>query len=181
MRARRRGGPKPINVGDLGYLIRAVENEPVNVAELEKEVKSRPKAPSQIDPGLTIAYLLIRAALPGSKLVASEEDYKRNTELRDQFNAARLEIGMTPSEIEAVFKAQPIESGELEEGSYRIFGSNESFSINHAIHFANILIVFKEGKAALIYSASPGDNWRGELQWAFIDLPPARKDTSSEK
>lgn len=120
--------PKPTKMGDIKWLIRAVESEAVNLAELEKEVKARPEAPSQIDPGLTIAFLLLRATvLRGSKIFATEDDYKRNAELRDQYNAARLQIEMTQSEVEAVLKAKPIESGEVEAGSFIIYGSNESF------------------------------------------------------
>ena len=38
-------------------------------------------------------------------------------ELRDQFNAARLKIGMTEMEVESVLKAKPIEAGEVEAGT----------------------------------------------------------------
>jgi len=166
--------PKPIQIGEIKWLIQAVESEAVNLAELEKEVKARPETPSQIDPGLTIAFLLLRAtALRGSKIfaVASEEDYKRNAELRDQYNASRLQIGMTQSEVEAVLKAKPIESGEVEAGSFIIYGSNESFRIDSALHFSNILVLFRKGKANVIDSAVPGEGWRRKLKEVYVDFP----------
>ena len=48
---------------------------------------------------------------------------------------ARLNVGMTESEVEAVVKAKPIESGNVEAGVYRIYGSNESFNIDPSLHF----------------------------------------------
>jgi hypothetical protein len=78
--------------------------------------------------------------------------------LRDQFNAARLKIGMTESDVESVLKAKPIETGDVEAGSFKIFGSTESFDIRPDLHYANVLAVFKDGKLIGVYSSgrAPG-------------------------
>jgi hypothetical protein len=161
--------PKPVKVGDCRWLVRAAESEPVNMAGLEKDLKAKPAPPSHTDPGLTIAWLLLRPGIPA----ASEKDYQRNAELRDQFNASRLEIGMTESAVESVLKAKPLESGKMGARSYQIYGSNESFNIDsdYSLHFSNILVVFREGKASVIHSFPARPQWRRELGEGFTDLP----------
>jgi hypothetical protein len=74
--------------------------------------------------------------------------------------------------VNAVLGAQPLESGEVEAGSYRICGSNESFNINLiSLHFRNILVVLREGRVIGTYTAPPGAEWRRELGEWFMDLP----------
>jgi hypothetical protein len=167
--------PKRTKIGDYcGWLIRAMDSECVSVEDLKKEVKSMTAPPEQhVDPGLTAAYLLLRAigAAPGPDAPASEKDYLRNAALRDQFNAARLNIGMTEMEVEAALKAKPLESGKVEAGLYKIYGSNESFNIDAWLHFSNILVVVREGKAIAISSTPAGYGWRRRLGEATIDLP----------
>jgi hypothetical protein len=114
--------------------------------------------------------------MPGPGAPPSEKDYLRNAELRDQFNAARLNIGMTESEVQAALKAKPLESGKVEAGDYRIYGSNESVGDISSIsgtfrHFSNILVVFREGKAVAISSTPAGYDWRRKLGEATTDLP----------
>ncbi len=167
----RRSRPKPIKVGNISWLIRQVNREPITIADLEKEVKAlTPPPPSRIDPGLTAAYLLLKAMGAAPK-PATKDDYKKNAELRDQFNAARLKIGLTEAEVESVLKAKPLESGKVEAGSYEIYGSNKTFDINHSIRFSNMLVVFKEGKVSVIYDVRAGSAWRRKLGERFIDLP----------
>lgn len=157
---------KPIKVGDCRFLIRAVESAPIDIVDLEKEISERPKVPSHIDPGLTAVVLLLKPALDAKR----DKEVKKNAALRDQFNAVRLKIGMTESEVESVLKAKPLESGKVEAGSYEIYGSNESLDISR-IHFSNILVVFKEGKVTAIYRVHAGYQWRRKLGELFIDLP----------
>ena len=93
----------------------------------------------------------------------------------NQFNAARLKIGMTESETEAVLKAKPLESGKVEAGDYKIYGSNESFNINYPLRFSNILLVFTGGKLSVIRSIPSGAEWRQELGEMFSDLPKSHR------
>jgi hypothetical protein len=165
---------KPLTAGDNRFLVRALDGKPVLAAELTKEVKSLAAPPHRrIDPGLTVAYLLLRAmgAAPAPDAPASEQDYLKNAALRDQFNAARLDIGMTEREVGATLKAQSLESGQVGAGSYRIYGSNESFNINDWLHFSNVLVVSRDGKAIVISSVPAGYNWRQKLRKATVDLP----------
>jgi hypothetical protein len=102
------------------------------------------------------------------------EDFRRNAELRDQFNASRLRIGMTERDVESVLHANPVESGKVEAHSFAIYGSNESFAISHTLHFSNILVLFRDGKASGIYSGETvpgGRGWREQLGKLFVDLP----------
>jgi hypothetical protein len=163
--------PKPNKLGDCTSLVRAMKAEPLRTKDLEKETKLIPSPPEHTDIGLTTAWLVLREAIRG----ASEADYKRNAALRDQFNAARLEIGMPESEVESIFKAKPLESGPISGGSYQIYGSNESFNLDTWLHFSNVLIVFRQGRADVIYGIPAGDEWRRKVGQLFPDLGLHRK------
>jgi hypothetical protein len=180
-------GPNPMKAGDCcGWLTQAMKSEAVSIADLKKEMKSITAPSEHIDPGLTAVYLAMRVLriMPGPGAPPSEKDYLRNAALRDQFNAARLNIGMTESEVEAVLKAKPLESGKVEAGDYRIYGSNESVghisSISGAFpHFSNVLVVFRQGTAIAIESVPAGIDWRRKITEAFADLPkPTTTDSS---
>ena len=164
---------KPMKMGDDRFLIRAMDGQPLNIDDLKKEAKSITPPPEQVDPGLTAAYLLLRGVglAPSPDAPANGQDYLRNAELRDQFNAARLKIGMSPSEVQAVLKAKPLESGEVDAGVYQIYGSNESYNIKDWLRFSNILVVYRDGKAITISGIPSGHDWRQEVGKATIDLP----------
>jgi hypothetical protein len=170
---------KPLKAGDDRFLVRAMKAESVTIDELKKEVKSLTTVAQQIDPGLTAAFLVLRVLnlVPGPEAPATEADYLKNVSLRDQFNAARLNIGMTEADVESTLKAKPLEAGRVEAGYYRIYGSNEAFSypISNAgdpwHHFSNILVIYRDGKAVTIASVSAGDGWRQKLAKETIDLP----------
>lgn len=164
-----RSHPKPIEIGNIGWFIRAVESDSVDISELEKEMQARSDAPSQIDPGLTIAYLLLNSQRLTPAL-ATEKDYQRNTQLRDQFNAARLTIGMTDTEVEAVFHSKPIASGKTKAGAFVVYGSDESFNIDPVLLYSNVLVVFKEGQVSLIYAIDGGSDWREKARSRFTDF-----------
>jgi hypothetical protein len=166
--------PKPLKTGDDRFLIRGVNGNALSIEQLKDKVKSLAPVPKQIDPGLTAAYLLMRAtgAMPNPAAPASDEDYLKNAGLRDQFNAARLKLGMAPAEVEAALKSKPLESGEVEAGQYKIYGSNQSFNIADWLHFSNVLVIFREGKAVIISSNIPsGHDWRQKLGKMSSDLP----------
>lgn len=151
-------------------ILRAAKSEPVDISELEKEVKARPETPSHSDPGLTIAYLLLKSA-GHTPAPATEKDYKRNADLRDQFNAARLKIGMSPEEVQTVFKAKPLQSRKVAAGDFQVYGSNESFDIDPVLLYSNVLVLFKDGKASVIYAIDGGRNWRLNAQERSSDFP----------
>jgi hypothetical protein len=128
---------------------------------------ARPVPRQRVDVGLTIAWSVLHPNLPR----ATEKDYQRNAQLRDQFNASRLQIGTTQLQVESTLKSGALESGVVAAGSFGVYGSNESFNIDPWLHFSNILVVFREGKVSGIYSARPGAEWRDQLGVLFLDLP----------
>jgi hypothetical protein len=164
-----------IKIGEFPRLVRADATKALNIPELAKQVAARPATPSHTDFGLAIAWLIAGHG----KGKASEADYKRNAALRDQFNASRLKIGLTEPEVEAIFRAKPLRSGEVQAGRFGIYGSNEMFDIVFSLHYSNVLVLFNEGKVIGIYSgesALGGQGWYQKLQELFVDLPAPTPD-----
>ncbi|WP_231742831.1 hypothetical protein [Polystyrenella longa] len=163
-----KGDGKQQEVNDFSWYLQSLKFEPVELAAMQKEVMSRPETPSQTDPGLTAAFLILK----GAGAVPHQANYEKNRELRNQFNAARLEIGMNMAEVESIFgQEKPLKSGELESGPFRIYGSNESFNTIYPLHFSNILVLYQQGKVSGVYSLNPGADWYQQLQHRFSDLP----------
>jgi hypothetical protein len=158
---------KPAKVGDCRWLLRVVNDPAVSVDDLRKAAESQivPKKDGGV--GLTVVFVLLS---PLRILRApTAEDYKRNGALRDQFNAGRLDIGMTEAEVEHVLNAKPLESGQLEAGSCKVYGSDESFPIDFESHFRKVVAVFREGKAIAIFDFSAGGRGRHEAPNGVID------------
>jgi hypothetical protein len=142
------GNEEPLKVGEFSELILALQGKPVSVSDLEKEAK--PAAPRHVDPGLTVAVLPLLSALDAR--MRSEK--KKNAELRDQYNASRLKLGMTERQVESVLKAKPIESGEFSAGSWRLYGSTEEHDVLDLLKYSNILVLFRLGTVSGVYSGS---------------------------
>jgi len=163
--------PKPVydrKVGNFQRLINAYNSDSVSVPDLRKErneLSARlKKKPRKTDWGLTFVWLLFskgiieREAAEEKKREALYPEYlKRNAILRDQFNAARLKIGMTEKDVDSIFKAKPLHTGKVEAGPFKIYGSNERLVLgpNNYLHYVNSLIVYREGKVIGIH-AIPG-------------------------
>ncbi len=165
--------PEPIQLGNFERLTLAADNKPVTIADLVQDVKARGETPREIDPGLTIMFLLMQAS--GVKLEPSERDLKINASLRDQFNASRLDIGMTEVQVTATFHAKPICSGKWHAGSFAVYGSLKSVDLIAPLHYSNVLVLYEDGKVSGIYSGEtiPGgkDSLR-KLRETFVDFPP---------
>jgi hypothetical protein len=112
----------PVKVGDCKWIIKQLKREPVTIAEIKEQGKLLTPPPTHTDIGLTMVALMLGPGLPAP----SRADYERNAALRDQFNAARLDIGMTETEVRGVFNAKPLESGVVGDGRYSIYGSDET-------------------------------------------------------
>ena len=82
---------------------------------------------------------------------------------------------MTVPEVEATLKAKPLEAGKVKSGDYSIYGSNERFELAFN-HFSNILVLFRQSKAAVIVSVPAGHYWRQSLSTWFSDLPARVQD-----
>ena len=178
------GRPKPLKAGDDRYLVRAINDDPLSKEDLIREVGLLgPHLKVKADWGLIAVYWITTGfglldLLDRESASPTTSDYERNAELRDQFNAARLDLGMTQAEIETILKATAIESGEVEAGSYRIYGSHEAFNITAWVHFNNVLVIFREDEAVSIDDMNAGYRWRKELAERIIDLPvpPASRE-----
>lgn len=169
---------KPVTVGDRSWLVRALDAPGVSVEELETEARTKVDgAHDQVDIGLTIVALVLGPALRLRTKSPSMADYGRNIKLRNQFNALRLEIGMTASEVEGVFHARPLEVGSLGDNSFSVYGSKESFDFGGppwttlGVHFSNVLVVFTDGRVSTVHSVSAKGEWRRNLEERFLDLP----------
>jgi hypothetical protein len=158
-------GVNPVKLGDFERLIRAVNSDPINISEYDKEMRMQ-SAPQHFDPGLTKAWLELKGSVDAKRA----NDLARNTELRDQFNASRIEIGITESNVEARLHAKPLVEGDYSTGRYRVYGSSESLDILPYQHYSNILILFEGGKVSGLYSGYSvpgGKDWLKEMQGSF--------------
>jgi len=170
----------PMKVGDRVRLMRALEAAPVAIEDLRREATSTFAVPEQSDWGLTAAMLVLSPVLAVLAAQApkapTDDDHLRNAALRDQFNAARLDIGMTQAEVEAVLEAKPLEAGNVDAGSYKIYGSDKSFNVDFWLHYSNVLVVFREGRVTVVNSIDARAGWRSALGRTFDDLArPAAK------
>ena len=185
-RARRRKGG-----GECEWIMRVMKSETRTIDQLEEEAKTAKPREESIDWGMTIAVypmVVIGEALDRAKAPPLDEVYemlRENVALQDQFNAARLSLGMTESEVQTMLNASPLESGEVEAGHYEIYGSNKTFEPGywHGLWpFTNILVVYREGRTVAISSISSGPDWREKLSETYTDLPvPPATDSSDER
>ena len=123
---------------------------------------------SQTDPGLTAVWLV----LGGPVMAQHAKSVRRNQELREQFNAARLVLGMSRQRVESILKSKPLESGKVHEGEFSIYGVIEDLDVMPDLHYCNILIVYKDAKVQDIYSGSfvPGGSLGLEKTREFLGL-----------
>ena len=75
---------------------------------------------------------------------------------------------MSEAEVEGVFKAKPLESGKVETGFFKVYGSNESFNIDPALLYSNVLVLYKDGKASVIYAIDGGSDWRKNFVMSLL-------------
>jgi hypothetical protein len=135
-------------VGDFAILKRALAAPPLDIYKLEEERRALPDRSGRPNLGLTAAFLASRAALEARQSQA----LARNAVLRDQFNAARLKLGMSPEDVSATFRVEPLSTGHVQAGEYRLYGSTESLNLTNDIHYANVLVLFEHDRVIGIYS-----------------------------
>lgn len=163
---------RPVKIGDYHRLLRYYKSEPLNMKDLEQEVEKQAPTPRQIDPGLTAAVLVLKGLGLFPAVGVSRDTYVRNAKLRHQFNGSRLNIGMSEKEVEAILKADELESGEVQAGTYKIYGSNQSTDMRWPLGFRNLMVVYEDGKLSWICSIESHQGWRKSLKELFIDLSP---------
>lgn len=160
---------KPRKISDTSRLEKAVASSPLDRSDLQ----IYEAAPSRTDPGLTAVWLAFQA----SKLLSNNTEYADNAALRDQFNASRLKIGMSKQDVNAVLKAEPLESGVIESEAspassmhYSIYGSTTSFDLVYPFHYFNVLVLFQDGSVNRILTVPRGEDMRSELVERFSDV-----------
>lgn len=168
-------GPWPEFTGDCVPLRWAVEAPPVSADVLREEALSATAPPRHVDWGLTIAgapfFLLLKLRAADDE---RPKDYRRNDELRRQFDAARLELGMSSADVAAALRSGPAAQGTVRRGRYELYGSRESFSVEPELHFTNVLVVYDErGEACVVHSVGSLDECVGYL----ADESAERRDT----
>lgn len=144
---------KPTKTGDCSRLLRLEGSAPVTLDELRKSAAMQTAPKKRPDLGLTAAWLVLG---PKGQKKATAADYKRNAELIKQFNAGRLSIGMTEQEVQQTLQAKPIESGQLDAGACRVYGSKESLPVSFEEHFTNVVVIYHDGKASSFFSFPAG-------------------------
>ena len=150
---------------DRRWFRRVLKAPSLTVEDIREKVASFQPPPKHTDYGLTLAWLLFGEKVRRSGSTA--EDYQRNAVVREQLNAAKLDIGMTQNEIERILRAKAIHSERVECGRLTTFGSKESLRVPRNVHYRNVLVLFKEGKADLIVTV-PGGDWYFENQKGAI-------------
>lgn len=155
--------PKRRRLDDCRWLVRHANKEQIGIDDILKQ----PSAVVEEHQHWNMEFETLRAC------------EKRNVQLRDQFNAARLSIGMRPADVRATFRATPLDSGTSDSGAYEIYGSNEFLNIREPPlnGYSNVLVLYRDGKASVILPVLVGHGldyeWRESLGEWFTDLPPA--------
>ena len=168
-------GDAKIKIGDFGILNRALASEAVTFGELETETREHSRTThTHIDPGLTAVWLGARKGIEVTMAPALAE----NARLRDQFNAARLRLGMSGPEVESALNAKPIESGEVDAGTIKLYGSAKPLGITTDLHYSNVLVLLEDDKVIGIYSGGlvPGGDGVQRMRNWFTDLPALSKN-----
>ena len=159
----------PIPVGDFSRLVAAMDAEAVDIRLLDQQVRALPAAPSETDLGLTVVGWVFGSSIKRAR----EKDIERNRELRDQYNAARLRIGMTVDEVEEILDASPLRVWRHEDAAYPLYGSTDLLSILPYEHYSNILVIIREDRIRGIYSGYSvpgGPNTIQRVQDGFTGL-----------
>ncbi len=138
----------PIPIGTFQAIQICAKLPPVVVADFKQRMEEDNR-PEPNDPALAAIYAKTKTP---EVLAFDRHQQEENTQLRDQFNSARLKIGMTKAEVAATLRARPLESGALDSGSFEIYGSTKIKLFNQARHYKNVLVVYRGDRLAVIYS-----------------------------
>jgi len=174
-------GEKRTKVGECSAWVQRILRSPAVSNDVIREESKSYTGLEKEEPG--ICYFLARLfGMSERRRAPTLEERNRNALLREQLNAARLDIGMTEQEVEAVLKAKHIETGELSSGSCKIYGSKESFPILN--HFENVAVIFRDGKAIYITDVAAGESGRWNAPKGWIEYfrdQDAAADSAADK
>jgi hypothetical protein len=146
----------PIPVGSFEPLLRIAGQNPISVKKFKQELEAYAEEDRKRHPD---PFLTALAEKIGPQLVATNKPLEeKNTRLRDQFNAAKLKLGMTKAEVAAMLKSEPLDTGKLEAGSFEVYGSTDFAPFIEALHYHNIFALYHGDRLIGIYSGdvAPG-------------------------
>jgi hypothetical protein len=152
----------PIRVGTFPTLEIVAKRPSVATATIKQQIKDQEDSEPPFDSALAAAFVQARAKFADALRRQEEE----NAQLRDQFNAARLKLGMTKAEVAAMLRAKPLESGIVESGPFEIYGSTRPACSDPSRSYHNILALYRGDRLAGIYSGRSGPD---------LDRPPSPK------
>jgi hypothetical protein len=152
-----------IRFSELREALAAPAVSPIELWEKYTERYKRLVESAAAEPGIEIQSMILGPMLKAflsksGKDSASFADYKKNVELRDQFNASRLRLGMTSIQIMAALKCdQSLAIGQIDGMKYEIYGSTAYIDkMSSYIHFQNVMVIFNDDKATGIYGVFEG-------------------------
>jgi hypothetical protein len=167
----------PIRVGTFPALQFAAKQPSLPNETIKKQIKAIIDNEPPPDPAIDLPRIYAEARAKNAEALRRME--KENAQLRDQFNAARLKIGMTKAEVSAKLKDKPLESGVLESGAFEIYGSTKPACAASSRAYHNILVLYRDDRLAGIYSGEsapdlnrPPSPKPGE-EGIFTGLPPS--------
>lgn len=173
-------GDKPPRIGDLSRLLQAAKSSAVRIEELQQD---NDVTASAVDVGLTGAWLLFGGKIQATEArvkAAMAPQYQRNEQLRKQFDATRLRIGMTAQDVALVYRARPLDTGNIDDRHYQVYGSTESLieAVEHDsyLYYQNVLVVFEGGKVVSIYGVPGGKDSLRQIREMFAGLPPVARN-----
>lgn len=82
---------------------------------------------------------------------------------------------MPKSKVESVLNQdKPLRTERIKDRTYEIYGSDESFNVNPAVQFANVLVIYEGEIATGLYGLPSGEDWYEQLSNWFSDFPPQK-------
>ncbi|MBI5434092.1 MAG: hypothetical protein HZA52_14765 [Planctomycetes bacterium] len=152
--------PGPATVDDCAWLARALERPSLGAVELEERARSLAERVEHVDWGLTAVYVVLSPFLADRTVRSpSADDFARNAALREQFDAARLDLGMTEAEVEATLRAAPLDRGTTIGGAFCLYGSRDRLPLDDAVRHRNVVVVYRDGRACVVESIGDVDAW----------------------
>lgn len=150
----------PNSLDDCAWFTRMRESCALDRAELVERTRDFADRVGHVDWGLTaVSIVLSPLFLATAPDGPTDEDIRRNAELRAQFDATRLTLGMTEAEVSAALRAEPLERGRTIGGTFAVYGSRELSSVRSEFRHTNIVVLFHDDRATALSTIGDVDPW----------------------
>lgn len=125
--------------------VRALETPPLSAETVRNKLAyshtGEPQFPSWLVKGL------VSQMAPRMK-----QDYATNRKLIENYNGLRVQLGMTPRQVEDTLGRPLHITQRSEEETVGIYGQNVELAVNPLLVYSCVAVVFREGKAARVFS-----------------------------